>query len=473
MEELRSEGDAENIAEQSMDDPAELAEQPKDDLGMLVASQDGPEGLQSKDAADPPTDASSDVARPDHTNRQYAFNTEFGIGVPGWNTYDSAGNPTPSVNTAGKVVAVLDTGIDYNHEDLHNAMWSDGESYPALVALGGGRRGINVAMPRGDGTPYDTQDPMDDEGHGTHLAGIIAGEWNGFGVSGATSGAKIMAVKINNNINMMSVNEAIQGYRYVIAALEAGVDVAAINNSWNDDTYSKSLDMAMREAGRLGAVSVFAAGNDRRDIDMIGQVTNAFINNPYVVVVGNSNESGLVSETSNYGKRSVDVFAPGEKICSSVPTGTGPADHAADPLVANGATYSCDYESASVRNHADGSVFGFEGVNGTALAISDEGHASAHSLSLTGAAEEMMAVTLESKALAAGSECHGLCMWVKAPAAKMMSCTLICTFADGDAQTSQVDLTRANDDWQVLALPIDKGGNKDSLTLSLTIQVLE
>ncbi|MDO4807895.1 MAG: hypothetical protein Q4A07_11695 [Coriobacteriales bacterium] len=140
LEELRSEGDAENIAEQSMDDPEELAEQPKDDLGMLVASQDGPEGLQSKDAADPPTDASSDVARPDHTNRQYAFNTEFGIGVPGWNTYDSAGNPTPLVNTAGKVVAILDTGVDYNHEDLRNAMWSDGESYPALVALGGGRR---------------------------------------------------------------------------------------------------------------------------------------------------------------------------------------------------------------------------------------------------------------------------------------------------------------------------------------------
>lgn len=314
---------------------------------------------------------------------------------------------------------------------------------------------------------------MDDEGHGTHLAGIIAGEWNGSGVSGATSGAKIMAVKIHNDINMMSVNEAIKGYRYVIAALEAGVDVAAINNSWNDDTYSRSLDMAMREAGRLGAVSVFAAGNDRCDIDMIGQVTNAFLNNPYVVVVGNSNQSGLVSETSNYGKRSVDVFAPGERIYSSVPTGTGPADPAADPLVANGIAYACDYESTNVRKNADGSVFGFAGGEGTALAISNEGHASAHSLSLTGAAKEMLAVTLNSKALAAGNECHGLCMWVKAPAAKTMSCTLICGFADGSSQTRQVDLTWADDDWQVLAFPIDKGANKDSITLSLTIEVLE
>ena len=130
-------------------------------------------------------------------------------------------------------------------------------------------------------------------------------------MSGAASGAQIMAVKINSDISMMSINEAIQGYRYVIEAQKAGVDVVAINNSWNEDTYSKSLDMAMREAGQLGAVSVFAAGNDRQDIDMIGQVYNAFLNNPYVVIVGNTNKSGLVSETSNYGKRAVDVFAGG------------------------------------------------------------------------------------------------------------------------------------------------------------------
>lgn len=314
---------------------------------------------------------------------------------------------------------------------------------------------------------------MDDDGHGTHVAGIIAAEWNGSGVCGVTCGAKIMAVKVNNDISMMSIHEAIQGYRYVIAAQEAGVDVVAINNSWNDDAYSKFLDMAVRVAGRLGAVSVFAAGNDRSDIDMIGQVTNAFINNPYVVVVGNSNKYGLASETSNYGKRSVDVFAPGEEIYSTMPTGTGPGDHAADPLVTNGVTFACDYESVDVRNNADGSVFGFEGGDATTLSIADEGHGSAHSLSLTGTAEEALTVTLDSKALAAGSECRGLCMWIKAPAAKTMSCTLICGFADGDTQTRQVNLTRAEDDWQSLAFPIDKSADKDSLTLSITFQVFE
>ena len=457
---------------------AELVAKLEASEGVVFAEPNYLEGPQSEDADNSQSDeslarASDDATPRDYTDKQYAFDGEFGIGVPGWNTYDSEGNPTPSISTAGKVVAVMDSGVDYNHEDLRNAVWNEGESYPTLVALGGGAHGINVAMPRGDGTPYDTADPMDDDGHGTHLAGIIAGEWNGFGVSGATSGAQIMAVKINNDIKMMSVHEAIQGYRYVIEAQKAGVDVVAINNSWNDDAYSKSLDMAMREAGQLGAVTVFAAGNDRRDIDMIGQVTNAFLNNPYVVVVGNSNESGFVSETSNSGKRSVDVFAPGEEIYSTILTGMGPADYAADPLATNGVTYSCDYESIDVQDNADSSVFGFEGAEKTTLAIADEGHASAHSLSLTGTVEETLAVTINSKALTAGDECHGLCLWVKAPAAKATSCMLICTFADGEAQTRQVDLTKADDDWQALVFPIERGANKDSLELSLTIQVLE
>ena len=185
----------EEIVDQQESNPEEppaeeIIELPEDDL----------EELQLEDDIDPQEVESlandlDDATRPDYTDRQYAYNSEFGMGVPNWNTYDSAGNPTPSISAEGKVVAVLDSGVDYNHEDLRNAMWNEGKNYPALVALGGGEYGINVAMPRGDGTPYDTTDPMDDNGHGTHVAGIIAGEWNGFGVSGAASGAQIMAVK--------------------------------------------------------------------------------------------------------------------------------------------------------------------------------------------------------------------------------------------------------------------------------------
>ena len=64
-------------------------------------------------------------------------------------------------------------------------------------------------------------------------------------------------------------------------------------------------------------------------------------------------------------------------------------------------------------------------------------------------------------------------MWVKAPAANTLSCMLICTFADGASQTRNVNLTPDGDDWQALVFPIERDANKDSMELSLTLQVLE
>ena len=195
LEESNTE-EASEEAEQQVDDPQEpqeeIVEQQESDLEeppaeeIIELPEYDLEELQLEDDIDPQEVESlandlGDATRPDYTDKQYAYDSEFGMGVPNWNTYDSAGNPTPSISAEGKVVAVLDSGVDYNHEDLRNVMWSEGENYPTLVALGGGAHGINVAMPRGDGTPYDTTDPMDDNGHGTHVAGIIAGEWNGFG----------------------------------------------------------------------------------------------------------------------------------------------------------------------------------------------------------------------------------------------------------------------------------------------------
>ena len=447
---------------------------------VVFAEPDYVEGPRAAGVADSQADTSlapgpSAVTRPDYTNKQYAFDGEFGIGVPDWDTYDSDGNPAPSIGTEGKVVAVIDMGVDYNHEDLRNVMWDEGENYPALVALGGGAYGINVAPPRGDGTPYDTTDPFDDDGHGTHVAGIIAGEWNRFGISGATSGARIMAVKAMNDQGSMGMSQAIRAYRYVITALQAGVDVAAINNSWGDDVYCKSLDMAIREAGRLGAVTVFAAGNDRRDTDMAGQMSNAFSSNPYVVMVGSSDKSGQMSESSSFGKRSVDVFAPGQEIYSAFLTGEGPGDEAADPLVADGITYACDYESTAVWDNADDSAFGFKGGEGTALAIAGEGHGSStRSLSLTAGVEDTaITVSMESNVLAAGSECRGLCLWLKAPAAQYMRCMVVYNQVDGTTEDCIVDLEQASDDWQSVTFPIDSLADKDSLGLMFSITVFE
>ena len=71
-----------------------------------------------------------------HTSEQWALDTTYGIHSEGWNTFDGD-DPTPKVDTSACVVAIMDTGIDYNHEDLQKAIWSDGDKYSALMSLGG------------------------------------------------------------------------------------------------------------------------------------------------------------------------------------------------------------------------------------------------------------------------------------------------------------------------------------------------
>ena len=75
----------------------------------------------------------------DHGEGQYGA---LMMGVEDWNTYDEAGNPTPLHDTSDYVVAVVDSGVDYRHDDLKNVLWDEGLDYPSLVEKGGGKYGI-------------------------------------------------------------------------------------------------------------------------------------------------------------------------------------------------------------------------------------------------------------------------------------------------------------------------------------------
>ena len=310
--------------------------------------------------------AASSVAAGDFTNLQYNADGPFGIDVDGWNTCDADGRPTPAVDTSDIVVAVVDSGVDYTHPDLKNVMWDEGLDYPELVAMGGGRYGINVSPCDTYGRPYDTTDPMDDNHHGTHVAGIIAAEWNGSGVSGVTGGAKIMAVKCVNNDSINSIVEYIRAYEYIIAAKKAGVNVRVINNSWHDAVYGETMDKLVREAGELGIVSVFAAGNRTLNIDHKDILQASLYNNPFAVIVGASDENGRPTEFTNFSSRIVDVFAPGNKIYSTIPRIKGNIPDTAKPYEKDGAVLCSDYSQDDVSvegNHVNG-VLGFKGSDG-------------------------------------------------------------------------------------------------------------
>ena len=276
---------------------------------------------------------------------QWEHTTTYGIGDEGWNSFDGD-TPAPKVDTSKQVVAVIDSGIDYNHEDLKDAMWTDGEKYPELTAMGGGRYGLNATLFRESGSEYDSKLPMDDYGHGTHVAGIIAADWNKIGTSGILSGVKLMAVKVNDEKGHFHLDAMIRGYRYVIAAKKAGVNVVATNNSYGGNAKSYSETLVLREASKAGIVNVFAAGNQGLSLDTYDSSNALRGEVPGNLVVGCSNVQGQVSHFSNYGMREVDVFAPGEEITSAVPTGTGACNIKSRVLTLGGAECSVDYNES-------------------------------------------------------------------------------------------------------------------------------
>ena len=212
----------------------------------------------------------------------------------------------------GVVVAVVDTGVDYNHPDLTDNIWTN----PNEIAG-------NFVDDDGNGLVDDfhgwnffnnTNDPLDDNGHGTHVAGIIAAEGNnGIGVIGMAWHAKIMSLK--------GFDASGLGFDFTLApaimyAANNGADV--INASWDSFNSnilvfgdSQTIEEAIQYAASLGVVFVASAGNSSQDAN------NFFpANSPEAITVASSDPFGNFSFFSNFGPK-IDVTAPGEDILST------------------------------------------------------------------------------------------------------------------------------------------------------------
>lgn len=206
------------------------------------------------------------------------------------------------------VIAVLDTGIAYEHPDLQDSLWVN-PCPDELPGTYGYDFGENDA------------DPLDCDGHGTHVAGIAAAsQKNGIGISGMAD-AKIMALKISKDEQTTIAESAsIAAFEYVYQAMECGVNVKAVNCSWGGDRDTNGiLSKAIAAVGKKGALSVFAAGNDSKNWDHVSGVlsTPYDLDLDYVVIVGASNEQDEACFFSDYGESSVDIFAPGVNVLST------------------------------------------------------------------------------------------------------------------------------------------------------------
>lgn len=209
-----------------------------------------------------------------------------------------------STGSASVIVAVVDTGVDYHHEDLSANIYRDG---------GGNVIGYDYAN--------NDSDPADDNGHGTHVSGIIGAVGNnGIGVTGVCWNVRIMPVKFLDASGNGSISNAILAIDF---ARTHGAKI--INASWGSPGNDYGLQLAIGRAKTAGILFVAAAGNYGWDNDQFDFYPASYRNLPddsNVVAVAATNDTDTLAYFSNFGARKVDIAAPGQDILSTLPGNT-------------------------------------------------------------------------------------------------------------------------------------------------------
>jgi thermitase len=211
------------------------------------------------------------------------------------------------------VVAVLDTGVDFTHVDLVNNMWIRPATVPAYTD---DELGTFNDINGYNGTDK-IEDPMDDNGHGTHCAGIIGAEGdNGEGIAGINWHVKIMPLKFLGRGGFGSVDDAIEAINYAIDRRSHGVNIRIISASWGSRQNSKALEDTIRAAGEAGILFVAAAGNDGSSNDSSPHYPSNY-DLPNVISVAALDRNDQLAGFSNYGAKTVHIAAPGKDILST------------------------------------------------------------------------------------------------------------------------------------------------------------
>ncbi len=216
----------------------------------------------------------------------------------GWSIQESAGSV---------VVAVIDSGIRYTHQDLATNIWNNPS--PGTLGYTGDAHGINATFPQ---TEPGNGDPNDDFFHGTMVAGIIGAETNNsLGVAGVAWTIQMMALKFISADGFGSGSGEIACIDYAIQH-----KAAIINGSFGSDQSDAAELYALQQAQAAGIIVVAAAGNDSTNADA-GYVYPAGYLLDNIVTVAATSDTDTLSTYSNYGPGTVDLAAPGDDIGST------------------------------------------------------------------------------------------------------------------------------------------------------------
>lgn len=216
------------------------------------------------------------------------------------------------------LVAVIDTGIDYNHPDLKDNVWTNESELNGKSGFDDDGNGIVDDIHGANFTDEErpTGNPLDDQGHGTHCSGTIGATGdNGQGVVGINWKVKILAAKFLDSSGSGSLEGAIKAIAY---ANKMGAKI--MSNSWGGGGFSQALKDVIEETNKNGVVFIAAAGNDSGNNDSKpGYPASYDVQN--IISVAAIDNRGALANFSNFGKKTVHLGAPGVNIYSSISDG--------------------------------------------------------------------------------------------------------------------------------------------------------
>ncbi|HET9252645.1 MAG TPA: S8 family peptidase, partial [Candidatus Eisenbacteria bacterium] len=222
--------------------------------------------------------------------------------------------PAWDVQTGSRdvVVAVIDTGTDYDHPDLAGNIWTNTGEVPDNLIDDDGNGYVDDV--HGYDFHNEDGDPMDDNGHGTHVSGTIGAVGNnGVGMTGVARDVRIMALKFLGGNGSGATSDAVASVEY---AIQMGAHV--MNSSWGGSNFSALLQLAIENANAAGISFVAAAGNSGISLDSFRHYPASYPV-PNVIAVASTTHHDILSPFSNFGATTVHLAAPGSSIWSTLP----------------------------------------------------------------------------------------------------------------------------------------------------------
>jgi subtilisin family serine protease len=285
-----------------------------------------------------------------------------------------------STGSSSVVVADIDTGMRYTHDDLAANAWHNPGEIPNNGIDDDGNGFIDDYY--GWDFRFNDSDPIDldavpgapgsfgSSGHGTHTAGTIGAVGNNLvGVVGINWNVQLMTIKIfNNNVSDdTTTSQLVAAYDYIRMMRNRGINIRVTSNSYGGCTEACGFDAATKQAidalGDAGVLNVFAAGNSNTNNDA-SPFYPANYDSPSIIAVAASDSSDVKAGFSSYGATTVDLAAPGVGILSTSPPNTYgnlSGTSMATPHVAGGAALLAAYQpglsmeslKATILNNVD------------------------------------------------------------------------------------------------------------------------